>query len=53
MQKLPSKSSYFLPFSFAVEFANNGFNLGGGVGEKNSGEGRQIRPAELCKQPEF
>ena len=39
MQKLPSKSSYLLPFSFVVEFVNNGFNLvggGGGEGEKNS-----------------
>ena len=31
MQKLPSKSSYFLPFSCVVEFAN-GFKIGGGGG---------------------
>ena len=54
-------------FSLVAEFAN-GFKIGGGGYKKNSStkntkssllvpshssEGRQIRPAELGKQPEF
>ena len=36
MQKLPSKSSYSCLFSFVVEFANNGFNWGGGGGGRKT-----------------
>ena len=43
MQKLPSKSSYFLPFSFVVEFANNGFNFGGGGGGLEGGGGGESK----------